>query len=78
MPLRIVSDEQRRSLPEFARPKGSQKMDDFYVAPPQCSVKLQSRRRALKSSHFLASKADLGSDPHPLCRCLCEFCFPGS
>jgi len=37
MPQRIVSDEQQRSLPEFARPKGSQKMDDFCVAPPQCT-----------------------------------------
>ena len=48
------------------RPKGSQKMDDFFVAPPQCSVKLQFRRRVLKSSHFLASKADSGSNPAPL------------
>ena len=37
---------------------GSQKMDDFCVAPTQCSVKLHFGRRALKSSHFLTSKAD--------------------
>jgi hypothetical protein len=53
-----VSDEQKIILPEFARPKGSQKMDDFCVAPPQCTFQVQSRRRALKSSHFLASKFD--------------------
>jgi hypothetical protein len=63
-PERYISDEQRRSLPEFARPQGSQK--DFCVAPPQCSIPYTtSRRRALKSSHFLASKAGSGSHPAP-------------
>jgi hypothetical protein len=33
-----VSDERQRSLPEFARPKGSPKMDDFFVAPSQCGL----------------------------------------
>jgi len=43
-------------------------MDDFCVAPTQCSVKLHFGRRALKSSHFLASKSGSGSNPAPLDR----------
>ena len=31
MPYR--NDEQHRSLPDFARPSGSEKMADFFVAP---------------------------------------------
>jgi len=57
-------DEQHRSLPEFARPSGSEKMTDFFVAPPQCRVKLHFRRRASKSSHFFASKFDSVWIPH--------------
>ena len=64
--FRHISDEQQRSLPEFARPKGSEKMADFFVAPPQCSVKLQFRCCASKSSHFFASQADSCSNPTPL------------
>ncbi len=65
-PLRHISDEQRRRLPEFARPKGSQKMDDFFVTPPQCTLQVQFRRHALKSSHFLTSKFDSNLYPAPL------------
>jgi hypothetical protein len=55
----IVSDEERRRLPAFARPEGSQKIDDFCVAPHRrIKVDASSRHRALKSSNFLASKAD--------------------
>jgi len=63
-----VSDEQQRRLSESARPKGSQKMDDFFVAPPRCIFlyQIHLRRRASKSSHFLASKLDFGSNPVPL------------
>jgi len=61
-----VRDEQRRRLSEFARPKGSQKMDDFFVAPPRSSFQLLLRRRASKSFHFLASKLDFGSNPASL------------
>ena len=32
--LEYVSDEKRRRLVKFARPKGSSKMADFFVAPP--------------------------------------------
>ena len=32
--LRYVSDEQRRRLDKFTRPKGSSEMGDFFVAPP--------------------------------------------
>jgi len=62
----IVSDEQRRRLPEFARPKGSQKMVDSCVAPPRrINLDASSRRRVLKSSNFLASKLASGSYSEP-------------
>ena len=38
-------------------------MADFFVTPPQCTLQAHFRRRALKSSHFLASQADASSNP---------------
>ena len=41
-------------------------MADFCVAPPRrINIDASSRRRALKSSHFLASKDDANSVPCP-------------
>ncbi len=51
-PLRYILDEQRRSLPKFARPKGSSQMTDFCVIPTQGSIKLPFGCRVLKSSIF--------------------------
>ena len=36
--MRYRDDEERRSLPEFARPSGSEKMADFFVAPPEVGL----------------------------------------
>jgi len=51
-PLWYILDEQRRILPQFARPQGSSQMADLFVAPAQGSVKLPFGRRSLKSSHL--------------------------
>jgi hypothetical protein len=67
--LRYVSDEQRRKIGQNSPARmGSSKMADFFVTPPQSSVKLHLRRRALKSSHFRASQLDLCSDSTLLMR----------
>ena len=62
-----VRDEQRRSLPEFARPLGEAKkwLISALLLLAVSSFQIQLRRRALKSPHFLASKADPGSHPAP-------------
>ena len=56
---------QRRRLTKLSRPQGSQKMKSFCVIPPRRSKLATPRRQALKSFHFLASKAGFNSHPVP-------------
>jgi len=49
-------DEQHRSLPEFARPSGSEKMTDFFVAPPEVGLPPADSRLSLKLFVFAKKK----------------------
>ena len=78
MPMCIVSDEQRRILPEFTRPKGSQKMADFFASPRRLiDFTDKPPRRDLKSSHFLASQFDCSLYPAPLSKTTAKYLFYG-
>ena len=58
--IRYVSDEQHRSLPEFARPSGSEKMADFFVAPPEVGLPPADSQLSPELFVFVKRKGDDG------------------